>query len=69
MYVTEEGITIKCEDIISLQLVRSSHNKSFPKDNWDEGSFYCKINKGYGNDLMVVINKKTNSVGITTTMY
>lgn len=65
MYITDEGITIKCEDIFSLKLIRSSHNKSFPK-TWDEGNFYCKITKGYGNDLMVVLDKEKLSFGFTT---
>ena len=70
IYVTNEGITIKCEDIISLNLLRSSHNKEYPKEQfgkkWDEGSFYCKITKGYGGDLMITINKESKSVGLTT---
>lgn len=67
IYVTDVGVSIKCEDIISLNLLRSSHNKSFPKSSgWDEGSFYCKITKGYGEDLMISINKESKSVGFTT---
>ena len=66
IYVTEEGITVKCEGITSLNLIRSSHNKSFPKSSgYDEGDFYCKITKGYGDDLFVSINKETKSIGIT----
>lgn len=66
VYVTDEGVTIKCEGITSLNLLRSSHNKSSPKrSGWDEGYFFCKISKGYGDDIGVSINKERKTIGIT----
>ena len=53
-----------------MNLLRSSHNKEYPKEQfgkkWEEGNFHCKITKGYGEDLMISINKESKSVGFTT---
>lgn len=60
--ITEVGITIETE-IPSLDLIRSSYNKSSSKPL--ERQFVCNINKGYGDFFSLTINEDKTVGGLT----
>ena len=62
--ITEEGITIEV-DIPSLSLLRGSYEKLVSEVN--KNLLVCKINKGFGENFTLSINK-SNNVGAFTIM-
>tara|TARA_B110000240_G_C13387293_1_gene405210 strand:+ start:99 stop:929 length:831 start_codon:yes stop_codon:yes gene_type:complete len=67
LIVTESGITIETE-IPSIDLLRSTHDKTSLSNKPSKGSFWCKVSsKSYLDGMMVVIND-SKSVGSFTTL-
>ena len=65
--VTEEGITIETE-IPSIDLLRSTHDKTSKFNKPSKGNFWCKVSsKSYLDGMMVNFND-SKSVGSFTTL-
>jgi len=65
VYITEVGITFKSQ-IPSIDLVRGSHFRLSKYSKADDGDFHCKINKGYGEEMIFSIRPdfSAGSMGI-----
>ena len=57
LIVTKEGITIETE-VPSIDLLRSTHDKSSQFNKPSKGNFWCKLSKNYYENIMVSLNDR-----------
>ena len=68
LIVTESGITIETE-IPSIDLLRSTHDKTSQFNKPSKGSFWCKVSsKSYLDGMMVVFYESKLGGSFTTLM-
>lgn len=58
--ITDVGITFESE-IPTIDLIRTTHNKTSEFNKPSKGKFWCSVSSGYYDDLMVVIGESSGS--------